>query len=86
MFIKYLNNIYNINSHYSIVKGVGFNIVKPSINLFKDDSNFTSLEFENKDMRDYIINRIWEELKKHTDCFDIDEELNIYLNIKKYNM
>lgn len=87
MFIKYLNNIYNLNNYYSIVKDAGvYTNKKSAIHLVKNDNHFVSLEFDNTEIRNYILMKIWEELKKHTECFDIDEELKIYLETKKYNL
>ena len=56
MFIKYLNNIYNLNNYYSIVKDVGVYANKKSaIHLIKNDNHFISLEFDNIEIRNYIL-------------------------------
>ena len=88
MFIRFQNNIYNLNSYSSIVKGVvaPFSNKKSFIQLIRNDNNFISLAFENAEIRNYILMKIWDEIKKHTECFDIDEELKIYLETNKYNI
>lgn len=83
MYIKYLNNIHNINNYYSLVKGGGKN---NCIQLTKHDGTFYSLEFLNSESRDFVLNEIWNELKKGTHLYDIDEMIQTYYDAKRYNI
>ena len=66
MFVKYKNNIHNLNNYFSIVS-----TDKKTILLTKESGNYQKLEFADTFTRDKVINNIWEELQKSTEFFDI---------------
>lgn len=81
MYIRYLKNIYAIGKFYSITRHG-----ETGISLAKQGGNYTSLEFDNAEMREYILDEIWNKLKSGEVCFDIDEAIKQFSCIKNYNM
>jgi hypothetical protein len=83
MYIRFKGNIHNISNYYSLVKGGSKD---QCILLQKEDGSFFSLEFLNMDERNNVLKLIWEEMKKGTEFFDIDEQLQIYNDANRYNV
>jgi hypothetical protein len=80
MYIKYLGNIHKIEKYFSVVKGDN-----NCIFLMKEDSHL-ALKFKNEDSRDYILNKIWEELVNETKCLNLDQITEDYYIANKYNL
>jgi len=80
MYIKYLNNIHNIDNYYSV--GIKDNC----IHLMKNDSLFLALEFKDSKIRNVILSDIWEEMLKKTEFLNIDANIELYNVSDKYNL
>ena len=83
MYVKYLNNIHNLNIYNSIIKGGPKN---NCIQLQSGDGHFHSMEFKNIKSRDFVLNEIWEEMKKESKLFDIDSIIETYYISNDYNI
>lgn len=81
MYIKYLGNIYNLKRYSSISRGNS----PSSINLHKENNSYVTLEFSAR-TREFIIESIWDEIKKGSKYFDLDEAIKIYTEADKYKM
>jgi len=82
MYIKYLDNIHNLNNYHSIVKGG----VKDNCIHLLEEGHFIAIEFLNTDSRDYILSQIWYEITENKKFFDIDDIIETYYEAKKYNL
>lgn len=83
MYIKYLGNIHNMGNYNSFVKGGAQDCC---IHLQKDNGHFHSMEFKTTGARNFILNEIWEELKKESKLFDIDDIIETYYISEKYKV
>jgi hypothetical protein len=82
MFIKYSNNIHNLNALFSVLEGNKTS----SILLSRNDGNYIALEFESIEIRDAVLKMIWEKLYAKERTFDIDKELETIKETLKYNL
>lgn len=86
MYIKYLDNIYNLRNYNGIVKSSTSGGAKDNCIHLLIDGRFIALEFLNTDSRDYILGQIWYEITEKKTYFDIDDIINVYYEAKKYNL
>jgi len=82
MYIKYLNNIHNIENYYSIIQSESY---VSTLNLVREGDSIY-LQFEDEDTKHYILSKIWDYLTNGQIYFDIDEEVKVYKETKKYNL
>lgn len=80
MFIKYKNNIYNLNNYYSIVKCSEF------IHLTQENDKYTVLSFNSAKIRDIVLSFIWDKLKDHVEFFDIDDIIDDIIASNNFNL
>lgn len=81
MYIKYQSNINNLKNFYTIAK-----IGETSIHLIMKDGSFSALDFSNVELRDFIVSQIWSNLKSNSKTYDVDEEVFLHNDAKKYNI
>lgn len=82
MYIKYLNQIYNLKK---IIHISGPQNEPQSIILHKQDGYMT-MKFSTNKIRNILLNEIWVKIKGKEVCFDIDEYLSVYVDADKYNI
>ena len=79
MFVKYKDNIHNIENYQSIVK-----VGEKEILLVSSHS--ASLIFDDVTYRDWVIFHIWTQLKSGEHFLDLDADLEVFITAKKYKL
>jgi len=88
MYIKYLDNIHNLDNFLSIVKGqleVTTSHKDNCIYLVKQQNHF-SMAFLTEDARNFILAKIWDDMKAGVEFLDIDEILPTFYDAEKYKI
>ena len=82
MFLKYKNDIYNINNYESLHNGGELEIQLVLIH----ENNVVKLTFNNKPARDFIMSEIWVALVNEEHCYDVDFNIDNFYREQKYNL
>jgi hypothetical protein len=79
MFVKYLENIHDLENYESYVKVGGVEILLVG---FHD----TALVFQDLETRNWALFHIWDQLKSGEKFLDLDMDVEIYHNSEKYKI
>lgn len=82
MFIKYKNDIYNLNNYESLHNAGEFEIQL----VLLHENNVVKLSFNNKAARDFIMSEIWNSLTNNCHCYDADYGVDNFYREQKYNL
>ena len=80
MFVKYLDNIHNIENYQSIVK-----IGDDRIFLVSNDRN-TSLLFKDEVTRNWVLFHVWMQLKSNIEFLDLDSDVETFHTSEMYKI
>jgi len=80
MYVKYLDNIHNIENYQSVVR-VGENQI-----LLVSNNHSTSLLFKDGITRDWASSHIWMQLKNHTEFLDLDSDVETFHTSEMYKI
>lgn len=80
MYVKYLDNIHNIENYQSIVK-IGEDQI-----LLVSNNHTSTLLFTDIQTRNWVISHIWMRLKSGENFLDLDSDLETFHTSEKYKI
>jgi hypothetical protein len=81
MYIKYEGNIHNLKRYFSYIRSGDI-----YIHLLRKDNSYLSLSFENKFLREKVLELIFKNLHKKQRTLDLDKEIELLKSTDKYNL